>query len=207
MGNSGAVVVRYGRRRVLVALPGVVVLVGVGVLGVWAVFARQWHAGSVGAWVATGVLVLLGGVGVLVFWLTWRERGFHAVVDGTGITWRNGALAAVTSWDSLAGAGIHWARRDFTNAVSKKYTLELCPAGDIDRDDALLWQFVRDEEPLRPGLPRLRYRVPLLGGPRGGLATAVQRFAPHLWFGQVEREWGYGGVPDAKGHRERAREA
>ncbi|MFJ9847885.1 hypothetical protein [Streptomyces sp. NPDC101150] len=106
----------------------------------------------------------------------------------------------VIAWRSLAAVGLHW-----TPAKgSASYTLELCPDGLIDRDDPVLWPMVRDDEPLRPGLPRLRYRLGANGDRREPLVEAVQRYAPHLWFGETERERGYGGLPDTRGHRERS---
>ncbi|SER82777.1 hypothetical protein SAMN05421870_104442 [Streptomyces qinglanensis] len=103
-------------------------------------------------------------------------------------------------WRTLAGAGL------WTSPMGRGgmiHSLELCPEGAIDRDDPLLWRLVRDEEPLRPGLPRLRYRVPLTSGSRHEVVAAVRRFAPRLWFGESERAPGHIGRPDTEGHRRR----
>ncbi|MGR6973097.1 hypothetical protein ACU639_26485 [Streptomyces cynarae] len=87
----------------------------------------------------------------------------------------------------------------------KVYSIELCPRAPIDRDDPVLWPLGRDEEPLHPALPRLRYRLPVPPSSQVAVVMAIQQQVPHLWFGETEREAGYMGVPDRKGHRERVR--
>ncbi|WP_217208844.1 hypothetical protein [Streptomyces sp. AC550_RSS872] len=51
--------------------------------------------------------------------------------------------------------------------------------------------FVRDDEPFRPGLPRLRYRFNGNYPYREALVEAIRHQAPHLWVGEHEREPGY----------------
>ncbi|MDG4859044.1 hypothetical protein P8605_12915 [Streptomyces sp. T-3] len=85
------------------------------------------------------------------------------------------------------------------------------PGGEGDNRDVraalhpVLWQLVRDEEPLGPSLPRLRYRLPANGPIREPLVAAVQHHAAQLWLGESEREAGHLGYPDVKGHRARTR--
>ncbi|KUM92009.1 hypothetical protein AQI88_34010 [Streptomyces cellostaticus] len=81
------------------------------------------------------------------------------------------------------------------------------PKDAIDRDDPLLWEFVPDATPLRPGLPRLRYRIDIRHQ-RASHEKALRRWVPRpLWLGPVEQPWRYLGAPDRAGHRQRTREA
>ncbi|MFG2827422.1 hypothetical protein ACGFWI_08165 [Streptomyces sp. NPDC048434] len=54
-----------------------------------------------------------------------------------------------------------------------------------------------DEEPVAPGLPRLRYRLPLPPGSRDKVTAAIRQYLPpHLWWGEEQRAPGHLGRPD-----------
>ncbi|UUU28413.1 hypothetical protein [Streptomyces sp. DSM 40750] len=125
---------------------------------------------------------------------TWRTRRWVMAFDATGFWWIRRKEIALIPWESLAGVGIYCTHRTFT--------VELCPRDEIDRDDPLLWGFVRDTEPLRPGLPRLRYRIGLPHSFKP-YEKALRQWAPELWFGRVVQPLSYAGQPDRAGHRER----
>ncbi|WP_329123749.1 hypothetical protein [Streptomyces sp. NBC_01465] len=127
-------------------------------------------------------------------------RGLRVSLDETGFWLERGAAQGLIRWDSLAGAGVHWST---FGRRTKVYSLELYPTGPIDRDDPVLWTLVRDEDPLAPQLPRLRYRFPFDAAARDQLTAAVQRHAPQLWLGETERATGHIGTPDRKGHVQR----
>ncbi|KUL40266.1 hypothetical protein ADL12_13490 [Streptomyces regalis] len=125
-------------------------------------------------------------------------------VDDAGLWLRTRNGERAIRWDTLAGVAVHWSETD--NRGGRQYSIELCPTGPIDRDDPVLWTLVRDEEPIRPGLPRLRYRFPTNGQyarHREPLVEAIRQHAPHLWLGETQREPGHCGFPEADGHRER----
>ena len=145
--------------------------------------------------------LFMGSIGVTSLITTWSARHRGVSVDGTGLWVSNGKAQNVIPWQSLAGVGLHWSRMG--RGGVKVYSIELCPNAPIDRDDPVLWPLVRDEVPLDPTLPRLRYRLPVPASSRVPLVTAIQQQVPHLWLGETEREAGYMGVPDRKGHRER----
>ncbi|MDW6062509.1 hypothetical protein SAZ11_36355 [Streptomyces sp. FXJ1.4098] len=84
-------------------------------------------------------------------------------------------------------------------------SLELYPTGPIDRDDPILWGLVRDEEPLHPGLPRVRHRIVLTAPNQGPVVAAVLSHVPQIWLGESQRPAGHIGRPDLRGHRERTR--
>ncbi|MFD9459630.1 hypothetical protein [Streptomyces sp. NPDC060027] len=147
-----ATVLRYGLRRLLFGLPLGTANLGVGGMGCWIAA----DSGGIGlAWILAGPLMAVGLGGVFLLVSRWRARHWITAFDATGFWWMRGKEVALIRWDSLTGAGIYWARspKDFIR------TVELCPRDEIDRDDPLLWRFVRDTDPLRPDLPRLRYRV------------------------------------------------
>ena len=195
--ETDATVVRSGLRRLLAALPVLVLVTAMSGAGLYLV-------------VGTGSLVGLLPMSTLVFGIpllrtAWRDRGWVAAFDSTGFWWMRGKDVALVRWDSLAGVGIYWARSGKGGVV---HTIELCPKGEIDRDDPLLWEFVRDNtQPLRPGLPRLRHRV-IIRDSRKVYEEALRRWVPgELWFGLVEQPWSYLGAPDRAGHRQRTRDA
>ncbi|MEU1854152.1 hypothetical protein ABZ499_34070 [Streptomyces sp. NPDC019990] len=149
-------------------------------------------------------LVFMLGLGVLGgFFLiaSWANRRTRILVDHSGLWIDSGKLRNVIPWQTLAGVGLYWSKFGRRTV----YSLELFPTGPVDRDDPVLWTLVREEEPLHPNLPRLRYRVPFPGGFRQELVAAVQRYVPHIWLGELERAEGHIGRPDVKGHKERTR--
>lgn len=147
--------------------------------------------------------LFLGFIGVANLVTAWSGRHSSVSVDHQGLWVSNGRAQNVIPWQRLAGVGLYWSRTG--RGGVKVYSIELCPNAPIDRDDPVLWPLVRDEEPVDPTLPRLRYRLPVPASSRVPLAAAIQRQVPQLWLGETEREAGYMGVPDRKGHRERTR--
>lgn len=196
--DEDATVLRYGMRRLLWALPVVAVLVAAGVTGVW-LAVRDDGIGA--GWIPLGMMLVLGVGGVVLFVSRWRARRWITAFDSTGFWWMRGKEIALIRWDSLAGVGIYWARGSKTVV----FTFELCPKDEIDRDDPLLWKFVRDTDPLRPGLPRLRYRIDVSNSHKA-YEKALRQWAPELWFGRREQPLSYVGAPDHTGHQERLAE-
>ncbi|AZQ35917.1 hypothetical protein EJ357_22555 [Streptomyces cyaneochromogenes] len=145
----------------------------------------------------------IGYSGLKLFRSALALRPQSVSIDDTGLWLRNSAGQNVIRWDNLAGVAVHWSENDRN---VRQYSIELCPSGPIDRDDPVLWGLVRDDEPLTPGLPRLRYRFVTSGEYaryRGPLVEAIRNYAPHLWLGETQREPGHCGSPDYDGHRER----
>ncbi|MFF4509209.1 hypothetical protein [Streptomyces sp. NPDC001401] len=145
--------------------------------------------------------LFMGFIGVTSLITTWSAPHSSVSVDHLGLWVSNGRAQNVIPWQSLAGVGLHWSKMG--RGGVKVYSVELCPNVPVDRDDPVLWPLVRDEEPLHPTLPRLRYRLPVPASSQAALVTAIQQQVPQLWLGETEREAGYMGVPDRKGHRER----
>lgn len=157
------------------------------------------NAGGYGA-AAVGLIPLF--FAVLFLRRGIKSRKAFLAVDSVGLWISNPIGRKVIPFDSLAGIGLHWSKSGRYN-TKKAYSLELCPNGPIDRDHPVLWNLVRDEEPLHPNLPRLRYRVPVGDKNKTPLVTAVRQYAPTLWLGEAEREPNHIGFPDVKGHQER----
>ncbi|MDQ8701050.1 hypothetical protein RCO28_00910 [Streptomyces sp. LHD-70] len=143
-----------------------------------------------------GVRIAFGGLGVMVLGgvthlVSDHRSSTRATVlrfEGTGIRLQNRSGSAFLPWQSLAGVGFHWTR-DWRGLPT--YTLELCPAGPVAPDDPALRHLICDDEPLHPGMPRLRYRIPANATkPRIHLKQAFQQHAPHLYFGLVKRRRG-----------------
>ncbi|MFI6657540.1 hypothetical protein ACIBL8_18710 [Streptomyces sp. NPDC050523] len=194
-----ATFVRYGLRRLLYRLPFDVVATSFGLAAIWLVVRGGL---SVIGWMVVALMLGVGVVGVVQIAFRWRARRWVTAFDATGFWWMRGKEVAVIRWDSLAGVGIYWARGRNTRI----HSVELCPSHEIDRDDPLLWQFVRDTDPLRPGLPRLRYRIDV-GDSHAAYEKALRQWAPPgLWFGRKEQPLSYAGSPDQTGHRERTAE-
>ncbi|MGV9566430.1 hypothetical protein [Streptomyces sp. NPDC003480] len=149
--------------------------------------------------------LFMGSIGVTRLITAWSARHSSVSVDHTGLWVSNGKARNVIPWQSLAGVGLHWSKAGKRGV--KMYSIELCPNAPIDRDDPVLWPLVRDDEPPHPTLPRLRYRLPVSEFSQAAVARAIQQQVPQLWLGETERETGYMGVPDRKGHRERTRES
>ncbi|MFJ7078864.1 hypothetical protein [Streptomyces sp. NPDC098781] len=197
-----AVVIRTGRRGAMTGLPCSVLLVAVGAIGVLGVVVVATGKGEADPSKLVGFvfLLLIGALGVFLFIVNWSNRRTRVLVDTTGLWVDNGKLRNVIPWQVLGGVGLYWSRFGRSRKV---YSLELFPVGPIDRDDPVLWTLVRDEEPLHPDLPGLRYRLPFPAPCRQELVTAVQQHVPHIWLGETERAEGHVGRPDIKGHRER----
>ncbi|MET8679857.1 hypothetical protein ABZW18_20320 [Streptomyces sp. NPDC004647] len=148
---------------------------------------------SVGGVIGCLFMLVLGALGVIFGIPIWHGRRVTVAFDGTGVWLHNGRAQQVVPWAALAGVGLHWSQMGRT----KQYSVELCPSGPIDDRDPVLWALVRDEEPIGPGLPRLRYRLPVAPGSRDVLTAAVQQWSPpHLWLGEAQREQGHLGRPD-----------
>ncbi|WP_432197761.1 hypothetical protein [Streptomyces sp. bgisy027] len=146
------------------------------------------------------LLLLFVGIGVFAFVRVRRRRNQRLSLDRTGVWYHNGHAEQVIPWDALAGAGLY---SSSVGRGGRVYSLELCPNRPIDRDDAVLWPFVRDDEPLDPSLPRLRYRIQLTRGTHTDVAAAFQHHVPQLWLGEAQVEFGHIGKPDIEGHRMR----
>ncbi|MFJ9417005.1 hypothetical protein ACIRPT_22825 [Streptomyces sp. NPDC101227] len=157
-----------------------------------------------GAFVGVFFGLVAGFFGVTILKGFWDARHAVICVDHVGLWISNPKGNKVIPWDGLAGVGLYWSK-GVKRGAPKQYSIELCPNGPIDRDHPVVWNLVRDEEPLHPSLPRLRYRLPARGVDREPLVAAVRHYAAHLWLGEVEREPGHIGHPDIKGHRARTR--
>jgi hypothetical protein len=190
----------------MVGLPCSVLLIALGAVGVFGAVViatgNQKGESTVAGFAGLVFMLALGVAGVFLFIANWANRNTRILVDHTGLWVDSGRLRNVIPWQSLAGVGLHWSK---FGRSQKLYSLELFPTGPIDRDDPVLWTLVRDEEPLHPDLPRLRYRVPFPTGFQEQVVTAVQQYVPHIWLGESERAEGHIGRPDIKGHKERTR--
>lgn len=139
-------------------------------------------------------MMALGVLGAVFGMAIWKGRNSAIIVDRAGIWLDNGKARGIVPWNVLAGVGMYWSQM---NRRVKQHSIELCPSGPIDDRDPVLWATVRDEEPIGPGLPRLRYRFPLQPGTQDRARAAIQQFAPaHLWLGEVQRQAGHIGRPD-----------
>ncbi|WP_433450475.1 hypothetical protein ACQPXS_18680 [Streptomyces sp. CA-142005] len=133
----------------------------------------------------------------------WADRKVALAFDATGMWWLHGDRSAFVAWDTLAAVGIYCVTNRAGRAVDR--TLELCPRGEIDPDDPLLWRMIREAEPRSAGHPRLRYRIELDGVPHA--EEVCRRWVPPgLWFGRELQLPGYEGSPDYAGHDRRVRE-
>ncbi|WP_327356132.1 hypothetical protein [Streptomyces sp. NBC_01304] len=182
------------------ALVGAALLV-MGILLTAGIIGDASAAGGIAVTVLGGFLLIMF---CFVLRISWKSRNAFLCVDQVGLWVSGQAGQKVIPWDTLAGVGLYWSKPMGKGKV-KQHSLELCPSGPIDRDHPVLWNLVRDEEPLNPSLPRLRYRVPVHRKDQEALVTAVQQYAGHLWLGEAEREPNHMGFPDVKGHRERTR--
>lgn len=160
-------------------------------------------------WILPGLVIpcLIGIPGVNLIQRARRKQRTFVAVDGTGLWLHNREGRGLIRWDTLAALVVQRSTGDNGTLASTTRSLDLCPKGIVDRDEPVLWVLVRDEEPFRPGGPRLRYRM---FGPAGSmmdpLIDAVRQHAPDsLWAGEFEREPGYESGPDHEGHRARMR--
>ncbi|MFH8697575.1 hypothetical protein [Streptomyces chartreusis] len=204
--SPNAVVIRTGRRAAMTGLPCSVVLIGIGAVGVFGTAlvatGNQKGQSSIAGFAGMVFMLAFGALGVLLFITNWSNRHNRLLVDHTGL-WVAGKRAQnVIPWRTLAGVGLFWSK---LGQGGKAYSLELFPSGPIDRDDPVLWTLVRDEEPLHPDMPGLRYRLPFPAAQQQQVVSAVRQYVPHIWLGESERAQGHIGRPDVKGHRERTR--
>ncbi|MFJ9849011.1 hypothetical protein [Streptomyces sp. NPDC101150] len=181
----------------MTALPVCLVLIALGLLGVVALVMLLTGTAkgefSVKGLVGMVMMLAFGAVGVLLGIPVWRARRAAVLVDRAGVWLDNGTARGIVPWDALAGVGVYWSELGRT----KQYSVELCPSGPIDDRDPVLWVLVRDEDPIAPGLPRLRYRLAFPAGSRDKVTAAVRQYAPpHLWLGEVQRASGHLGRPD-----------
>lgn len=203
--TATATVIRTGQRNAAKVLPFGIVLTAVGLLVLFGGVGITVGLGEgdpspkgvVG--VVMGLLILFVSVTSLIS--AWVSRSSTVSIDPTGLWVSDGKVRGVVPWDALAGVGLHWSKLGRT----KVYSIELFPSGPIDRDDPVLWPLVRDEAPLHPDLPRLRYRLPVPPGSRDAVVAAIQSYVPQLCLGEAERESGHMGKPDRKGDKERVR--
>ncbi|WP_406322282.1 hypothetical protein [Streptomyces sp. NBC_01637] len=192
--SEDASVIPYGRRRLnswLVVAPLMIGLIGA---PTWT-FLAEGNLGVLG-WIWVYFSLVMGCVIVTVAFSRWRRRRWAMAFDAVGFWWITDAGDVLMPWDSLEGVG--------TYRFGKVVTLELCPREELERDHPLLWKFVRDTEPLREGLPRLRYRIDLEANLKP-CEEACQQWVPHLWFGRIDQRPGTQGTPDHAGHAERPR--
>ncbi|MGW3569849.1 hypothetical protein ACWDSL_39320 [Streptomyces sp. NPDC000941] len=201
-----ATVIRVGRRSAMTGLPCSIVLMALGAVGIFGIvlvaMGKQKGEATVTGFVGLGFAVALGVLGVVLFVPFWANRRSRILIDHTGLWLEKGNLRNVIPWHSLAGIALYWSE---FGRNGKIYSLELYPTGPIDRDDPILWGLVRDEEPLHPGLPRVRHRIVLTAPNQGPVVEAVQSRVPQIWLGESQRPAGHIGHPDVRGHRERTR--
>ncbi|WP_413803471.1 hypothetical protein [Streptomyces iranensis] len=201
-----ATVIRVGRRSALTGLPCSIVLMVIGAVGIFGVVlvatGKQKGESTVTGYVGLAFAVALGVLGIALFIPFWANRRSRILIDHTGFWLEKGGLQRVIPWNSVAGVALYWSE---FGRNGKIYSLELYPTATIDRDDPLLWSLVRDEEPLHPGLPRLRHRVTLTAPNQRPVAEAVRSRVPHIWLGESQRAAGHIGRPDIRGHRQRTR--
>ncbi|MEU9115452.1 hypothetical protein AB0D04_27625 [Streptomyces sp. NPDC048483] len=198
--SPDTIVLRTGLGRRIGALFACLALVGLGLTGVvgLVMLATGTNRGEITPQGIAGMvfMLVLGALGVLFGLPIWTGRRLAVMVDRTGMWLDNGTARQVVPWDVLAGVGIYWSE---LGKRTKVHTFELCPSGPIDDRDPVLWAAVRDEEPIGPGLPRLRYRLPVPQGKLNEARAALQQYAPaHLWLGEVQRGAGHIGRPDTR---------
>ncbi len=133
--------------------------------------------------VTTEILIMVGvgALGVLMLVVAWRQRHQKIAADHTGLWVHNGRAQQVIQWESVAGIGVYY--------TAQAISLEVVPRGPANDRDPVLRALIRDDEPLAPELPRVRYRITL---PQVGWRTLVEavrrRSETHpslLWCGQI----------------------
>lgn len=201
-----ATVIRIGRRSAMTGLPCSIVLMAIGAVGIFGAVlvatGQQKGESTVSGFVGLAFMVALGVLGVILFVPFWANRRSRILIDHTGLWFDKGDARNVIPWHSLSGIALYWSE---FGRNGKIYSLELYPNGPIDRDDPILWGLVRDEEPLHPGLPRLRHRVTLTAPNQPPVVDAVRSHVPHLWLGESQRPTGHITRADVRGHRRRTR--
>lgn len=190
--SPDATTLPLGRSRLRVAVPGALILLGAGAVGVFGLWRAATgrpvgDAGTAAVGVGSGFLVLVGALGGLLFAAVWRARNETVSVDAHGVWLAGPRGTAVVPWRSLAGAGLTWVPRP---RFGRSYSLELFPAqriGPAAAEHPVLKPLIRDDTPLRAELPGQRYRLPLPTPARARFAEAVRGWAPHLWRGESRR--------------------
>ncbi|MEV0702601.1 hypothetical protein AB0I53_32415 [Saccharopolyspora sp. NPDC050389] len=181
-------VLRTGRRRLLFGVLWSAVLIAFGLLAMLVAVNANTAAPVL---LAAGFLLVCCAGAALLLVPAWKRRHDWLSVDTTGVWCCDCEEQRVIEWRQLSGVSAHWADGSRQTGRLPSHCIELWPSGQIDRDDAVLGRFVRDEEPaepLGPELAALHYRIPL--GRRGcdEVIDAVRRYAPQLWLGQVRGE-------------------
>lgn len=177
--SSDTTVVSTGTRSLLFGLPGCLLLA---VPGALAVVRLVVEGVTVGAAVASALLLLLAALGALGAAALWRNRHATIVVDATGITLAGLAGRQAVPWSTLGAVGVHTSRWRLLTT----YSVELCPREPVEEPGPALRPLLRREAPPRPGLPDTRYRLYVPFGTRRVLLPAVRRHCPaDLWFGEV----------------------
>ncbi|MEU6082978.1 hypothetical protein [Streptomyces sp. NPDC047108] len=190
-GDAHRVVMRSGRRHLLLGLVPVLPLLYMGLAGVYSLFLPYQHRGG------SLVLIGIGVLGALLLVLFWRRRHVGVAVDARGVWVHNGQSLALIAWDSLAGVAVYESARPPSHVRSG--SLELCPRVPPEQPGPVLWSLVRDDEPLAEGLGRLRYRIvlPVKGERLHRAVTAARHYiAPSQWCGESRRGPPYPGLPD-----------
>ncbi|TJZ57310.1 hypothetical protein FCH28_07725 [Streptomyces piniterrae] len=191
-----ATVVPTGRRklkiRLLVSLSLAALGLGAATVLLLMVFGVLEKAKGPASACALALFFGLGGV--LVGLVAWQGRNIAVIIDGAGLWLDTGKARQIIPWVALAGVGMHWSDM---GKGARQYSVELCPSGPIEGRDPVLWALIRDEEPIAPGLPRLRYRLTVHADHQEQIMVAIRRHAPsHLWLGVAQRERGHIGRPD-----------
>ncbi|MFD8304742.1 hypothetical protein ACFV29_20700 [Streptomyces sp. NPDC059690] len=178
-----ATVIHTGRQAARRVLPRGIVLTALGALtlsgGTVALAGLGGKAPNPAGLGGILIGLLMGFVGVSSIVAAWAARRSTLAVDESGLWVNNGTAESVIPWKDLAGVGLHWSRTG--RGSGQVCSLELYPNSPIPHGGSVLGSLVRDEEPLRPGLPRLRYRLTLPASSRDSVVAAVQRQVPHLW--------------------------
>jgi len=207
--NPAATVLRSGEKRIRGAIRfgGVLLAIAVGLALCTVLLAAGLTGREPSPWILPALVIpcFVGIPGVRLIQRARRQQRTFVAVDDTGLWLHNSEGRGLIRWDTLAALAVQRSTGGNGTPPSTARSLDLCPKDTIDRDEPVLWVLVRDEEPLRPGIPRLRYRM---SGPAGSmvdpLIDAVRQHAPaSLWAGEFEREPGYDSGPDHEGHRAR----
>jgi hypothetical protein len=207
--NPAATVLRSEERQIRGAIRygGVLLAIATGLAFFTVLLAAGITARESNPWILLALVIpcFVGIPGIRLIQQARGKRQTFVAVDDTGLWLHNSEGRGLIAWDALAALAVQRSTGGDGSPSAATHALDLCPKDTIDRDEAVLWVLVRDEEPLHPGLPRLRYRM---SGPAGSmvdpLIDAVRKHAPSsLWAGEFKREPGYDAGPDHEGHRAR----
>lgn len=180
-----ATVIHTGRQATRRVLPRGIVLTALGALtlsgGTVAVAGLGERTPNPAGFGGILIGLLMGFAGISSVVAAWSARRSTVTVDESGLWVNNGDAEVVIPWQDLAGVGLHWSRTGRRGSI-RICSLELYPNSSVQHDDPVLGPRVRDEEPLRPGLSRQRYRLTLPASSRNAVVTAVRHQVPQLWF-------------------------